>query len=296
MDCDIVRDLMPGYIDGVLSEAGSRVVREHLERCAECGQVYADMKGNVDNGSTPAEQAALDGFRKIHRRTRRFKMAAVMGELLAAAFMIAIFLKVFVFGNLSRAHIVWVTNSTYNEQTDSLTINGHIDAAGHISRIKWKENPSIGDRVDLFVYVAETLPFGSEEKSFSVTIPDMKGKNLYVIGSDYDHRKAYDWKDDHWELMRDLEKEIYQRVGSDWDTQKTILWQGSGIRTVDGVDGIWYSVSFLIGEDAYYQRIGDTYVTYGEMETEDFEIWISLEEPHQIRLYDNKTGKYQEVP
>lgn len=75
-----------------------------------------------------------------------------------------------------------------------------------------------------------------------------------------------------------------------------MLWQGSGIRTVDGVDGIWYSVSFLIGEDAYYQRIGDTYVTYGEMETEDCEIWISLEEPHQIRLYDNKTGKYQEVP
>ena len=94
MDCDIVRDLMPGYIDGVLSEAGSRVVRGHLERCAECGQVYADMKGNVDNGSTPAEQAALDGFRKIHRRTRRFKMAAAMGGLLAAAFMIAIFLKV----------------------------------------------------------------------------------------------------------------------------------------------------------------------------------------------------------
>ena len=39
MDCDIVRDLMPGYIDGVLRGAGSRGVRGHLGRCAEGGQV-----------------------------------------------------------------------------------------------------------------------------------------------------------------------------------------------------------------------------------------------------------------
>lgn len=31
MNCDIVRDLMPGYIDGVISEAGSSAVRKHLE-------------------------------------------------------------------------------------------------------------------------------------------------------------------------------------------------------------------------------------------------------------------------
>ncbi len=296
MDCDIVRDLMPGYIDSVLSETGSSMVREHLEHCTECGQLYADMKESVHNDSTPVEQAALDGFQKIHRRTKRLKMAAVMGGLLAAAFLTAVFLKVFVFGSLLRAHTVRVTDSTYNEQTGSLTIRGYIDAVGHISRIKWKENPSIGDRVDLFVYAAETLPFGDREKNFSVTIPDMKGKKLYVIGSDYDHNKVYDWKNDHWELMRDLENEIYHRVGSDWNTQKTMLWPDSGIQTVDGVDGIMYSVSFLIGEDAYYQRIGDTYVTYGEMETEDYEIWISLKEPHQIRLYDKETGKFQEIP
>ena len=29
--CDIIRDLLPGYIDGVLSKAGTNAVKEHLE-------------------------------------------------------------------------------------------------------------------------------------------------------------------------------------------------------------------------------------------------------------------------
>lgn len=295
MNCDIVRDLMPGYIDGVLSGAGSSAVREHLEDCEECGQLYADMKADVDKGSTPVEQAAIDGFQKIRTRTRRLKAAAAMGGLLAAAFIIAVFLKVYMFGSLLQAHTVWVTNSMYDEQTGSLTVSGYMDISGHISRIRWKENPSIGARVDLFVYAAETLPFGNEKREFSVTIPDMKGKTLYVIGSDYDHHKVYDWQNEHSELMLNLEKEIYRRVGSDWNTQKVMLCPDSVIHTVDGVEGIMYSVSFLIGEDAYYQRIGDTNITYGEVETADYEVWISLEEPHQIRIYDKETGRYREI-
>ena len=29
--CDIIRDLLPGYIDGVLSKTGTNAVKEHLE-------------------------------------------------------------------------------------------------------------------------------------------------------------------------------------------------------------------------------------------------------------------------
>lgn len=40
MKCDIVRDLMPGYIDGVISEAGSSAVMEHLDECGECRRFF----------------------------------------------------------------------------------------------------------------------------------------------------------------------------------------------------------------------------------------------------------------
>ena len=38
--CDIIRDLLPGYIDGVLSKTGTNAVKEHLDKCGECNRVY----------------------------------------------------------------------------------------------------------------------------------------------------------------------------------------------------------------------------------------------------------------
>ena len=36
--CDIIKDLLPGYIDGVLSEASETVVTGHLEDCEKCNR------------------------------------------------------------------------------------------------------------------------------------------------------------------------------------------------------------------------------------------------------------------
>lgn len=78
MNCDIVRDLMPGYIDGVISETGSSAVREHLEDCGECRRIFTEMKEEMAERSTPEEQAALDGFKKIRSRTLYLRAAAAL--------------------------------------------------------------------------------------------------------------------------------------------------------------------------------------------------------------------------
>ena len=44
MNCNIVKDLIPLYIDGCCSEESKRVVEEHIEKCASCKQVFEDMK------------------------------------------------------------------------------------------------------------------------------------------------------------------------------------------------------------------------------------------------------------
>ena len=46
--CDIIQDLLPGYIDEILSETGTRVVKEHLEECEKCNQVYLEMKEGLN--------------------------------------------------------------------------------------------------------------------------------------------------------------------------------------------------------------------------------------------------------
>lgn len=133
MKCDIIKDLMPGYIDGLLSEAGSDAVREHLEDCEACKHVYMQMKEEIilqgegrQGENIFVEQAALDGLRKVNSRTKRLRTVALLGGLLAAMIVIGIFLKVYVIGSLLDAHIVRVTDFQYDEQTDNLMLSGEL--------------------------------------------------------------------------------------------------------------------------------------------------------------------------
>ena len=44
MECNIIKDLIPLYIDGCCSEESARLVREHTETCAACKHLIAEMK------------------------------------------------------------------------------------------------------------------------------------------------------------------------------------------------------------------------------------------------------------
>ena len=42
--CDVIQDLMPSYIDGILSEDSKVLVEEHIGTCQECRKMYEIMK------------------------------------------------------------------------------------------------------------------------------------------------------------------------------------------------------------------------------------------------------------
>ncbi len=47
MDCNIVKDLIPLYIDECCSEESAKAVAEHIKNCAECQKTYIEMKDFV---------------------------------------------------------------------------------------------------------------------------------------------------------------------------------------------------------------------------------------------------------
>ena len=47
-DCDLIRDLLPLYLDGVCSDASRRAVKAHLAGCADCRRALAEIV-NIDN-------------------------------------------------------------------------------------------------------------------------------------------------------------------------------------------------------------------------------------------------------
>ena len=48
MNCNIVKDLIPLYIDGCCSEESEKVIEEHIHDCNECKKLFEDMKSTSD--------------------------------------------------------------------------------------------------------------------------------------------------------------------------------------------------------------------------------------------------------
>ena len=47
INCEIIRDLIPSYVDGVCSEATKRCVEEHVAACDGCRQMLASYKSHM---------------------------------------------------------------------------------------------------------------------------------------------------------------------------------------------------------------------------------------------------------
>jgi len=72
--CDIIKDLLPGYIDGVLSEAGENVVKGHLEECEKCNRTYFGNERRIEywNGSKRTNLHLTD-LKKLRQHTRKLE-------------------------------------------------------------------------------------------------------------------------------------------------------------------------------------------------------------------------------
>lgn len=66
MNCDIIKDLIPSYVDEVCSQATKKCVETHLEECGECRLIAARLRNNALFGEK-LEQKGLDGLKKIRR-------------------------------------------------------------------------------------------------------------------------------------------------------------------------------------------------------------------------------------
>lgn len=83
MDCKIIQDLLPLYVDDCCSEETRRTVEAHLDTCAGCKELLAQMQGNLPAPEIPAAeeadaQAMKTGMKKIRRRWLASLLAVVV--------------------------------------------------------------------------------------------------------------------------------------------------------------------------------------------------------------------------
>lgn len=80
-NCDIIRDLLPLYVDGALSQASAELVREHLHECHPCRLNYRQLKPVVKN----AIPAAIDSHAEYSDFVRRIRSRRITLQAATAA-------------------------------------------------------------------------------------------------------------------------------------------------------------------------------------------------------------------
>lgn len=118
--CEVVRDLLPTYVDGLTSDVTNEEIASHLSSCKECEKLYNEMKEPIE---TPMEAKEMDYLKKVKQRTNKTIFVGV--ALITALFFAIIGMRLYIVG--SNATTVASYNniiSQTNEGKDVLVVQG----------------------------------------------------------------------------------------------------------------------------------------------------------------------------
>ena len=76
MKCEIIRDLLPSYVDGLTSAESNQEITAHVAECAPCKEILEQMQEEVQ-AKEEKEGRKINPFRKFNRRMRRAVAVAV---------------------------------------------------------------------------------------------------------------------------------------------------------------------------------------------------------------------------
>lgn len=69
-ECDIMKDLLPSYVDEICTEASKEWVEQHLKGCEDCKKTVELLK-NTELSAKQLEQEKLEATRKVIRQNLR---------------------------------------------------------------------------------------------------------------------------------------------------------------------------------------------------------------------------------
>lgn len=98
MKCEIIRDLLPTYIDGLTSDESNKEIHEHMENCEDCRKALEQMKrevmgenwkeqtkgeaGNKKVRNRKSEMPEFNPFKKLRKRLIGFSVVVILVAVL----------------------------------------------------------------------------------------------------------------------------------------------------------------------------------------------------------------------
>lgn len=89
--CDVINDLLPLYVDDVLSDASRELVDEHIKECGSCRKTLENMSGKVSIPVSPElrkdDTKPIKGLKKIVTKWKGLTVLIAVLAVLAVLFL-----------------------------------------------------------------------------------------------------------------------------------------------------------------------------------------------------------------
>lgn len=164
LNCEIVRDLLPSYVEGLTSDTTNAAIEEHLTGCTECPAALKRMKEPEPQQTFPDPE--VDYLKKVRRRSIGRSLLIAIVLMLAGISMLA-FRFLYVGTALEPSELVYSVSVEGNTVNVSGTIAGSSGLG--VSRVTFSDS---GGMVQMKVYTAPRTFFNSGEFFATYTAQD----------------------------------------------------------------------------------------------------------------------------
>lgn len=180
--CHIVQDLLPSYIDGLVSVETENDIHQHLLECEACRALHAKLSAPIDNAASQSDQKEIDFLKKVRKNTTK-KLVAGFTVLLLIFATLTYFIAI---GSpVSKKDLIYTTHVAGDDWRMNIELTNGKALLVRTEPIYGKKN-SMGNRqvVGFIVKPYQLLPS-----------PLLKGENnTFIYGTSLNSFNQQDYK------------------------------------------------------------------------------------------------------
>lgn len=92
ISCEVIKDLLPLYQDGICSDESRKIVEEHLQSCDECRELLDNMNQTIDVSGNMDKYEEIADLKKLSKKWNRKMILSMLKGAFSALIMVAIVL------------------------------------------------------------------------------------------------------------------------------------------------------------------------------------------------------------
>ena len=181
-ECEIVQDLLLGYVDETLNKESINLVEKHLNECESCRERLNEIREDI-NESQHNQQKEIDYLKKIRIKSKVKSVLIAISIIVIVIFILYINKFIKISSIMNKANKILESQNYYSEKQEIIG-----DGKVAISKVYYKDGK----------YKNINEIHSDEETKIQFIVYGEVGKEYYILRNQFE-------KDGRWEVWIDKE-------------------------------------------------------------------------------------------